>query len=401
MLVGRRFDGCPQVIGSKVEEHQPGIELGQLEQVLRQPVQALDLALAQFEELGARFGIVPGLFHQQLVEGPQRCERGPELVRHVRQEVTAPVAVPPDQLDALGQPVGHGVELDRQFAKLRGPFTELRRRHATGQITFREPAGGVGELADGRREAPGERRRDHDGKPEGEQSDREQQAGDVVDRRGPIGVWVGEGDLHGVLAPGLPAGDPTRDGRPFARLAGGRWGLARQEYRPVGRFDESRLTSVVDRQSEADDHVSLRGLIGDEVPDPIGLQGVEDARIHDAIRIDDQLTSRRCVRDQPNVRADGGVAFLQVTGLLPREVVVEPVDDDHGDQPERERDDHDEGHAQPRLERARHQPPDAAQPGEPPDHRPVSVLRRRTRRPARSGRTPASPDRPRSSRGGG
>ena len=60
MLVGRRFDGCPQIIRSQVEQDEAGVELRELEQVLRQPVEPFDLTGARLEELGARLRVVAG-----------------------------------------------------------------------------------------------------------------------------------------------------------------------------------------------------------------------------------------------------------------------------------------------------------------------------------------------------
>jgi hypothetical protein len=76
-LLHGRFDGDPQVVGAKVEEDEPGIELRELEQVLGQPVQALELDPAVVEELGPGDRIVPGPLGQQLVEGQEGGDRRP------------------------------------------------------------------------------------------------------------------------------------------------------------------------------------------------------------------------------------------------------------------------------------------------------------------------------------
>ena len=54
VLVGRRFDRGPQVVRSQVQQDETRVELRELEQVLGEPVEALDLARARLEELGAR-----------------------------------------------------------------------------------------------------------------------------------------------------------------------------------------------------------------------------------------------------------------------------------------------------------------------------------------------------------
>ena len=127
-LLDRRLDRRPEVVRSQVEQDQPRIELGQLEQVLGEPVEPLDLLAARLEELVACLGVVAGPLAQQLVERPERGERGPQLVRDVGQEVAAPVTVAADDLDALLEPVGHGVELDGQLGHLGRAGADLARR---------------------------------------------------------------------------------------------------------------------------------------------------------------------------------------------------------------------------------------------------------------------------------
>ena len=129
-LLDRRLDRRPQVVRPQVEQDEPGIELRELEQVLGQPVEPLDLLAARLEELGARLGVVGGALLEQLVERAQRRQRRPQLVRDVGQEVAAPVAVAADDLDALLEPVGHGVELDGELGHLGRPGPDLVGRDA-------------------------------------------------------------------------------------------------------------------------------------------------------------------------------------------------------------------------------------------------------------------------------
>ena len=119
------LDRRAQVVRAEVEQDEPGVELRELEQVLGEPVEPLDLLAARLEELGARLRVVGGALLEQLVERAQGGQRRPQLVRDVGQEVAAPVAVAADDLDALLEPVGHRVELDRQLGELRRAGADL------------------------------------------------------------------------------------------------------------------------------------------------------------------------------------------------------------------------------------------------------------------------------------
>ena len=168
-------------------------------------------------------GSSPGRLHQQLVERAQRRERGPQLVRDVGEEVAAPIAVAPADLDALLEAVGHRVELDGQLAELRGSGAQLGGRHAPREVALGQRPGGVGELAQWRREAARQRGRHDDREAEREQGDRREEAREVRDGRGPEGRWIGQRDLERVALEGLAAAVALRHERvPRAtgRLAG-------------------------------------------------------------------------------------------------------------------------------------------------------------------------------------
>ena len=197
-LLDGRLDGRPQVVGPQVEQDQPGIELRELEQVLGQPVEPLDLLAARLEELGACLGVVRGALLEQLVERAQRRQRRPQLVRHVGQEVAAPVAVAADDLDALLEPVGHGVELDGELGHLGRPGPDLVGRDAPTQVALGQAARGLGQAAERCREAAGHGGRDEHAEPEGEQGDGGQQPRDVGQCGRPEGVRVGQRDADGV-----------------------------------------------------------------------------------------------------------------------------------------------------------------------------------------------------------
>ena len=155
-LLDGLFDRRPDVVRAEVQEDQPRVELRELQEVLGQPVEALQLDAARLEELGPGSGVLAGLLLEELVEGPQGRDRGPQLVRDVGQEVAAAVAVAADDVDALLDAVGHGVELEGKLGELERAGRRGVRRDAPGEIAFGQPSAGFGEAAEGRREAPGE-----------------------------------------------------------------------------------------------------------------------------------------------------------------------------------------------------------------------------------------------------
>jgi len=118
-LLDCRFDRGPEIVRTQVEEDEPRIELGELEQVLGQPVEPLELDPAVVQEFRARRRIVAGALGQELVEREEGRDRGPQLVRHVGQEIAAPIAVPANHRDARLELVGHRIELDRERGQLR------------------------------------------------------------------------------------------------------------------------------------------------------------------------------------------------------------------------------------------------------------------------------------------
>ena len=65
------------------------------------------------EEFGSSHRIGAGLLLEQLVERPQRRQRRAQLVRNVRQELAAAVAVADDDVHRLLNLGRHGVELAR------------------------------------------------------------------------------------------------------------------------------------------------------------------------------------------------------------------------------------------------------------------------------------------------
>ena len=176
-LLDRRFNGGAQVIGPQIEEHETGVELGEVEQILGEPVEPLDLLAARLEELGARLRVVARLFQEQLVERAQRGERGPQLVRDVGEEVTAPVPVATDDLDALLQARGHRVELRGQLLDLEAA-RERRRldRHPAGEVALAKVSGGLRQAPQRRREPAGQPRGEDEGEAQHDDPDGERAA---------------------------------------------------------------------------------------------------------------------------------------------------------------------------------------------------------------------------------
>ncbi len=102
-VIDRVLGHRPQILLAQLQGHQAGVELGQLQQVGRQPVESLHLLATAAQELLARLGLLGGALEQQLVERPQRRDGRAQLVADVGQELTAAVAVLADDGDRLLQ----------------------------------------------------------------------------------------------------------------------------------------------------------------------------------------------------------------------------------------------------------------------------------------------------------
>ena len=118
-LLDRALDDRPEVLGPEVQRHEARIELGHLEQVGGQPVESLDLATALLQELVPRGRVIHGTLAQQLVEGPQRGDGRPQLVRDVGHELAAAVTVGADDVDGLLESLRHVVERAGELGQLR------------------------------------------------------------------------------------------------------------------------------------------------------------------------------------------------------------------------------------------------------------------------------------------
>ena len=409
-LLDGRLDGRAEVVRAKVQQDQAGIELRELEQVLGQPVEAFDLLAARLDELGACVRIGVGALAQELVEGAKRRKRGPQLVRDVGKEVAAPVAIASDDLDAFLEPIGHGVELDRELGKLGRPGPDLARWDAAAQVALGEAARCLRQPAQRGREPAGHGRRHDDAQTEGKQGDRGEQPGDVGKGGRAEGVRVRERDLDRVWleqpARGIGMADPHG---PFLGLAGSRLGGQGHEQRLVERRDERDPFAGRHEPPEPDPDIRLAEAIRDH-PLLLLVERLEDSRIDPLVQADDDPVIGGRASPALDVDADGFRALLEVGRLLAGEVVVQAVDHEDRDEHQRQRDDADERERQPALEGAREP---ATHDARGPDASPeapqamtatgawISARRRRSRHPGPSGRTLGRPDRPRSCREGG
>ncbi len=265
-LLDRRLDGRPEIVRSQVEQDEPGVELGQLEQVLGEPVEALELHPAAVQELRPGGRVVGGSLGQELVEREQGRDRGTQLMRHVGEEVAAAIPIPADHLDARLELVGHGVELHREGRQLGRPGADVGARDSAGQVARREGARRLGQAAQRRRHPEGHRRGNKDRDPEGQGADGRRHCGDVVDRRLTERPGVREADLDDVGVPAVLGWAQERLGREGLLLqARPTWFVGSRAERPVRRGDDADQVSLANRgQTEGVINVCLRELIGDE-----------------------------------------------------------------------------------------------------------------------------------------
>ena len=172
---------------------------------------------------GTRRGrrVVAGLLGEQLVEREQGGDRGAQLVRDVGQEVPAPVAVAPDDLDALLEPVGHRVELDGELGQL-GRAARERGRAARGCV--RSPSARAREASVSRRSGVVNRRARQ--RRDDQRDDRARRAPTAASRLvtlaiavGPERVRVRQADLDRVRVRAAPSRRRDRRGRRSAPAA--------------------------------------------------------------------------------------------------------------------------------------------------------------------------------------
>ncbi len=157
-LLDRGLHSRAQVVGAQIEPHEPGVQLRQFEQVLREPVEPLDLLSARFEEFSPGRDVVAGLLLEQLIESPESGERSPELMRDVCQELAAGVAIAADDVHRLLELGRHRVELARELGDLGRPRSGAVRRHAPGKVAFGKRSSRIGQTAQRSGEAASEHR---------------------------------------------------------------------------------------------------------------------------------------------------------------------------------------------------------------------------------------------------
>ena len=120
--------------------------------------------------------------------------------------------------------------------------------------------------------------------------------------------------------------------------------------RPVGGRNEAG--SLAGREAQDDVDVGSRQEVRQEAL--LILERRDDSRIDPVgLEVDDGCTDLPggAAGDPVDVGRDDAGACPQLRLLLPREIVVKPVDDEDGDEDERQRDDRDEAERQARLER--------------------------------------------------
>ena len=268
-LLHRRFDRRAEIVRSQVEQDQAGVELGQVEQVLGQPVEPQQLLATRLQEFGACVGVVSGRFVEQFVEGAQGRDRRPQLVRDIGQEVAAAVPIVPNDPDALLQALGHRIELARQLGDLGCAGQCQPGRHAATQLAPLQVRRCRGQPSQWRREPSREDGRHDDGDDERDRSDRQEQAGHVGHRRRAQGVRVGQRDLDGPRRQCEVVGKDDRlGGDPFTCLALSWRGSQAGAERAIGGRDEPDVPGgVVRRCPDPDGHVREGQRVGDLLQD--------------------------------------------------------------------------------------------------------------------------------------
>ncbi len=318
-------------------------------------------------------GSSPGALAQQLVEGAQRRDGRPQLVRDVGHELAAPVTVRADDVDGLLESLRHVIERPGQLGQLRR--SELVDRHADIQPSFGQRPGRV-------RQAPhraGQPLREQDGR-----DDRCSQRGDGraehhVDERGHrlfpererarqrhrdqadgsgrriLGVVHVRNLEHGggrqVVLAGLPG---------LARIRCQRYPQGIDRVGGLGRF------------GDRDGHVGERHR-GREVPHEAGLlEGpVDRVARPEWLFLEHRERIAREGRDHDDLVAHEGRhgtrARLEVVRVLPREIVVELA---------RQGDEHDaQGHGNDRADGQDQAYPEAAEERPHEAHQARSTLR--------------------------
>ncbi len=380
--------------GRRSSRTSPEFELRELEQVLGQPVEPLQLLATGLEELRPGLRVLVRPFAQELIERAHRRDRGPQLVGHVGEEVAAPVAVAPDDLDALAETGRHRVELASELGDLGRAGEGEIGRDAVTVIALGDGPGRIGQAAQRFGEAARGDGRDDDREAERDEAHDEEKPDDVGDGARPERIWIGQRHDDRVLVDegGVLDRHRGRRGDRVRGLAGPRERRPQRRERTLGgRHERDLERAVPGRQTERHLDVGL----GDEVRQQllaVGLLEQEgDLRVDLAVGVHDELR-RELLVDVADDRLEHGRGPRGEVDLgLLVEVVVDPVDDRDRGEREGQGDDDDGREREARLECPR---------GEPAQH-PLNARRTRTRLRGPSGRTPGWPGRPRSSRAGG
>ena len=211
-----------------------------------------------------------GALLEQVVEGPERGQRGAQLVRDVRQEVAVAIAVAADDLDALLDAVGHRVELDRQLGDLRRAG---RGPGASAPVGARSPSARPRAASVSWRSGVVNRRAS-----QAETSTLRPSAKSAMTASSPVTLpiaWARK--VYGFDSVTRTAYGPQTvppvtvygiDGRRFLGLAVRRSDAERGEERAVRRRHEGRDLAARGQLSELDPDVGLSEVVGDDVLDP-------------------------------------------------------------------------------------------------------------------------------------
>ena len=181
-----------QILVPQLQRHQARVELGELQQVGGQPVEALHLLSTAAQEFLARDGFLGGALEEQFVEGAQGRDGCAQLVADIGQELAAAVAILADDGDRFLQACGHVIERA-------GKLLYLRRRvvgdvHARVEMALGQQARRLCQPAQGSGQPLGQQERGDERDDQGHQGGVDEHLGDGA--RGLLAEGVGIAERH-------------------------------------------------------------------------------------------------------------------------------------------------------------------------------------------------------------